>query len=213
MSNFLYYAQLVVEAVAGVFGLRLYEEPAFEVTQKLDRGVEIRQYGERVAAEVAIGGGTQRERSDKAFPLLFDYIAGANKAAAGEGGKIAMTVPVEVAPRKIAMTTPVEVTSGESASAMRFFLPSGFTVANAPEPTDSRVRLVQVPGETLAVLRFSGSPGEADLESRKKELLDSLRNGVWKPAAQPVVMFYDAPFTLPFVRRNEVAVRVERRAD
>jgi hypothetical protein len=32
----------------------------------------------------------------------------------------------------------------------------------------------------------------------------------WRPVADPVILFYDPLFTLPFLRRTEAAVRVER---
>ena len=52
----------------------------------------------------------------QAFGRLFRYITGANQHDA----HIAMTIPVEMAPRTIPMTVPVEVTSDQ---VMRFFLP------------------------------------------------------------------------------------------
>jgi hypothetical protein len=68
-----------------------------------------------------------------------------------------------------------------------------------------------VPGEELAVLRFSGSTGAAAVAAREAELARVLEGSPWRAAGEPVALFYDPPWTLPFLRRNEVAVRVEPR--
>lgn len=72
-----YYGVLAVETMVGVVGIRLYEEPRFDIVGSLKNGIEIRCYGPRLAAEVELGeaGDTRR---DEAFGLLFAYIAGAN---------------------------------------------------------------------------------------------------------------------------------------
>jgi SOUL heme-binding protein len=94
---------------------------------------------------------------------------------------------------------------------MRFFLPRALSRDTAPEPADARVRVVEVPGETVAVLRFSGSTGDARIAERKEALLRELRGSAWEPAGEPVFLGYDPPFTPPPLRRNEVAVPVRRR--
>jgi hypothetical protein len=44
MKDLLYYAQLALESVVAVFGVRPYEQPDYAVLQALDHGVEIRRY-------------------------------------------------------------------------------------------------------------------------------------------------------------------------
>jgi len=143
-----------------------------------------------------------------AFRILFAYIAGANAGAE----KIAMTAPVATAPpaETIAMTAPVETAPGAGGVRMRFFLPARYTAATAPRPTDARVHLIPVPEETMAVLRFSGRGAEADLARSTAALRAVLAPTPWRPVAHPVILFYDPPFALPFLRRTEAAVRVER---
>ncbi len=74
-------------------------------------------------------------------------------------------------------------------------------------PTDPAVHIVTAPEETIAVLRFSGS-GE-DMAARQAELFAQLSDSQWKPEGSAHALFYDAPFTLPFLRRNEAAVLVK----
>ena len=186
-----------------------YEEPAFEVTDRLGDAAEVRRYAPRLAAEVTVPSNDSDEGRNAAFRLLFDYISGANRSEAD----IAMTVPVETAGggQEIAMTAPVETESLASDQLrMRFFLPSAFNSENAPRPTDQRVRLVEVPAETFAVLRFSGSTGAAAVQTRTEELMALLAGSSWRAAAMPIAYFYDPPWTLPPFRRNEVAIAVEK---
>ena len=204
-DTFTYYAVLALESVVGAFGVRLYEEPRYRVADRIGQTIEVREYAPRVAAEVTIAGTGEKARSD-AFSALFNYIAGANDGASG-GKKIAMTVPVAVAePQRIAMTAPVGMSEAGGSVRMQFFLPASFSVETAPRPRDPRVKITPVPGETLAVLRFSGSG--AAFPERQQELVSALAGSKWKVAGEPVALSYDAPFTLPFLKRNEAAVAV-----
>jgi hypothetical protein len=203
-----YVAQLLLESAVGVFGIRLYEEPRYAVVAEFPNGVEIRRYDPRLAAQVELPGGGQQARDD-AFRILFRYIAGAN----GGAEKIAMTSPVATGAGavKIAMTVPVESTQCEDRVRMQFFLPAQYSAETAPRASDPRVRIVTVPGETLAVLRFSGSGAMEESTKRATELLEGLSGTPWRPAGDVSMLFYDAPFTIPFLRRNEAAVRVDPR--
>ncbi|MGP9809950.1 SOUL family heme-binding protein [Rhodopseudomonas sp. NSM] len=207
MSAIWYYTVLVFETALGVFGLRLYEQPAYTVLDRPADNIEIRRYAPRVAAEVALD---REGDGGRAFTLLFNYIAGANRNAAGEAERVAMTSPVDVArPEKIAMTAPVQTERSNGAIRMRFFLPAKLTPETAPKPTDDRVKIVAVPEETVATLRFTWTG--RDLAERQQELIAALDKSRWQPAGQPYGLFYDAPFTIPFLRRNEAAVTVTAR--
>jgi SOUL heme-binding protein len=173
----------------------------------LREGVEIRRYAPRLAAETEAAG-TAVEARNAAFRILFAYITGGN--AVGE--KIAMTAPVAAGRRAetISMTTPVESAPDAGGVRMRFLLPARYTATTAPRPTDARVRLVPIPDETMAILRFSGNRADPELARRMAALRAALAATSWRPVGEPVTMFYDAPFTLPFLRRNEAAIRVDR---
>ena len=71
------------------------------------------------------------------------------------------------------------------------------------------MKLVTVPGETIATLRFSGSG--SDFADRQSELITIISGSRWRPTGAPYALNYDAPFTLPFLRRNEAAVAVVER--
>jgi hypothetical protein len=159
-----------------------------------------------VAAEVRLEERGSRSDS-QAFRLLFDYISGANAG----GREIAMTAPVEQAGTEIAMTAPVEMSEGDDVFVMRFFLPEGFTVESAPVPLRPEVAIVGVPEEHVAVAGFTGWWTERGIARRQADLIDQLAESVWQSAGTPTAWFYDPPWTLPFLRRNEIAVPVEQR--
>ena len=196
---------LAAESALAVVGIRTGEEARFESAGHAGP-VEIRRYGPRLAAETTLDPGSR----DQAFGVLAGYIFGKNRAPAGGSAKIAMTTPVEMRSARIAMTAPVEIApGGGSRVTMRFFLPRALSRAAAPEPADPRVRIVELPGETMAVLRFSGGTDDARIAERQTALLKALRGSAWAPTGEPVFMGYDPPFTPPFLRRNEVAVAVQ----
>ena len=88
-----YYGALAIQSLVGVVGIRLYEEPRFDIVGSLKNGIEIRRYDPRLAVEVVISQVGDAGR-DEAFRLLFAYIAGANRTSALANERVAMTVPV-----------------------------------------------------------------------------------------------------------------------
>jgi hypothetical protein len=194
-------------SACSTFGVRGgYEQPPYKIVAQLD-AVEVRRYGPRLAAEVTVDRGPGRSAENEAFRLLAGYIFGGNRARE----EVAMTAPVAVErkPQQIAMTAPVETVAAGDRLTMRFFLPSRLTLETAPVPDDPRVQLRVVPGETLAVLRFSGLGDGGGV--RRAELLRALDGSPWRATGEPVAFFYDPPWTIPFLRRNEVAVPVSPR--
>lgn len=203
----------VTLAGCSFFGIRSgTEQVSYTVVETIAPSVEIRSYGSRLAAETVMDAADEDDGRNAAFRVLFDYITGANRPQA----EIAMTAPVETEARgggddaaKIAMTAPVETNdAGDGRIAMRFFLPAAYTAETAPAPTDPRVRIVEIPGQTIAVLRFTGARDEAHVADQRAHLLQALEDSAWRPVAEPVALFYDPPWTLPFLRRNEVAATV-----
>lgn len=206
-------AAAAVSSACTVVGVRDgTEEPAYTVVG-LVNGAEVRRYGPRLAAEVTVGGDEVAARS-AGFSPLARFIFGANEA----GEKVAMTAPVAQAPasgarsEKIAMTIPVAQGRAEGGDwTIRFFMPTEYTEATLPRPKDERVRIVTVPGETYAVMRFRGSTGPDAVAAQKQRLMAALATGPWTPAGEPEAWFYDPPWTIPNLRRNEVVVRVTPR--
>lgn len=197
-------------AGCSVFGIRSgYEQPPYEIVGAVEDGIELRRYGARTAAQVVLERNDPEANDNGSFGILAGYIFGDNR---GEQS-IDMTSPVAVAEgEEIAMTAPVETTQGAGGRyTMRFFLPAAYSVANAPVPNDPRVEIVEVPPTTVAALRFTGLAGDETVAERRRALLATLDGSQWQPVGTPAALYYDPPWTLPFLRRNEVAVEVEAR--
>lgn len=163
--------------------------------------VELRRYPSTVRVE------TTADSDRRAFGRLFRYISGANET----DESIEMTAPVEVTRgTTIPMTAPVSVQSIEGDDRrMSFFLPADYDVERAPTPSDPAVDIVAVPARTLAVKRFTWRPTDRRIARETSDLLDTLDDADIEPLDEPFFLGYDAPWTLPFTRRNEVAVEVE----
>lgn len=184
------------------------EEPAYQSIATVGE-IDIRLYGERIAAQTEVTGNSDTARN-QGFRRLAGYIFGGNAQRAS----IAMTAPVSQAgtggSQTIAMTAPVAQTpSGVDRWTVQFFMPAAYAMAELPVPNDPTVELVVVPAETYAVVRFSGVGSVRAVETHKAQLLAGLAGSGWTVRGEPVVWFYDPPWTLPPMRRNEVAVRVE----
>ncbi|MET0476108.1 MAG: heme-binding protein [Mycobacterium sp.] len=196
----------VAESALSVLGIRWGTEEPPHSTRRLGNGVEIRRYEPRIAAETTVTADEEAART-AGFRRLAGYIFGANDG----GATIAMTAPVAQRREgtKIAMTAPV----AQSAAAdgdwiIRFYMPSKWTMDELPSPDDDRVRLVTVPSETFAVLKFSGNRDAKAVAAYTERLENTLRAYGFEATGDPVAWFYDPPWTLPFVRRNEVAIPV-----
>ncbi len=180
------------------------EEPAFEVVKRYPQ-FELRKYKAYLVAEVVVPGPADKA-GNTAFEYLGGYIFGKNKGSR----KIAMTAPVSQtpAPVKIEMTAPVAQTATEGGYLVQFAMPREFTMDTLPEPTNPKVKLREMPAQTYAVLQYSGGWSQS-LYEEKLDLLRRLANEVnLKLEGEPIFSRYNAPFSLPFLRRNEIWIKL-----
>lgn len=180
------------------------ETPRYQVESAVD-GLEVRRYAPRITAEVTVSG-SRTEAINAGFRLLAGYIFGGNETRA----KVAMTAPVaQVASEKIAMTTPVAQSGREGAWVVQFTMPQDYSIDTLPLPKEPRIRLIEQPGDREVVIQFSGLAGADVLAAKEAELRDLAGRQGLTLGAGPYYYFYDAPFTLPWNRRNEVAFRLK----
>jgi hypothetical protein len=166
------------------------EEPAFRTVLK-DGDYEIRDYPALVVAETTVVGG-QWEAGNKGFRALAGYIFGGNRNQ-----------------RKIAMTAPVGMTQTGRQWVVRFTMPKGYTLDALPAPNDARVSLREAPPARFAVLRFSGLARPGAVTQKIAELSAWIAKRGLKATGPTTLAQYNPPWTLWFLRRNEVMAPVE----
>lgn len=172
-----------------------YETPPYTVVQS-DGAVEIRDYAPHLLAEVRVEG----DRSSavaRGFRRLARFIFGAN----ADDAKVAMTAPVTQ------RALPASAAPGESPVwDVQFMMPSHFTLGTLPDPNDDAIRFTRTKAERQAVIRFSGLWRSSTIDQKTAALRAWVDAQGLQVAGPPRYYFYDDPFTLPFRRRNEVAL-------
>lgn len=195
-----------------VYIVQNVETPDYVAVQT-DGAFEIRDYPALVVAETTRGG-ERREALSAGFGPLARYIFAKERG----GEKIAMTAPVtqqrpqqqiEATSETIAMTAPViQSPSGEGAWSVRFIMPSGYKLDALPEPGSAEVRLLEIPAQRRAAVRFSGSTSDAALAEQEAALRAWMAARGLTPRGPAVYAYYNDPFTPGFLRRNEVLIDV-----
>lgn len=213
---------LVVAMLAGCAGniVSKVEEPAYATERQAEDGLlSVRAYPAFAVAEVTVTG-TRADAANAGFRPLFDYISGANTA----GDKIPMTAPVrqhaaagdtpnDRSGEKIPMTAPVRQQAASSGAdgeqwVVQFVMPRGATLQSLPKPTNPAVRLHTVPAARYAVIRFAGRSTPENLGEHLTLLENWLKAQNLRPEGAPLYAFYNPPWVLPFLRRNEIWLAV-----
>ena len=195
---------LLLTTLVAAMPTHAIEEPTFTIVQKTEV-FEVRQYAAYLVAEVVVPGPAS-EAGSQGFRLLGGYIFGKNK---GER-KLEMTAPVmqsalpPAPPVKLEMTAPVTQTAVAGGFLVQFVMPKPYTLATLPEPLDAQVKLREVPGNRVAVIRFSGSWSQSIYEEQLQILRSALAAAGMATTGEPVSSRYNSPFSLPFLRRNEI---------
>ena len=205
---FAVFATMLITACS-VMGIRSTAEPNYVVLQTEDR-FEVRHYDAIVIAETLVDAGFD-EAGDIGFRRLFAYISGDNQSAA----EISMTAPVMAldekhsSGEKISMTAPV--TGEKTAQGWRyaFVLPSDYTLATAPRPESPDVKLQQISARKAAVVRFTGFWSETAYEKNLAALQSWMQRSGLEADSLPRIAGYDPPWTLPFLRRNEIIIDIK----
>jgi hypothetical protein len=180
------------------------ETPDYMVSSK-SGNLEIREYGPTIVAEATVEG--ERDQAiRRGFRIIADYIFGNNLSST----KVAMTAPViQQSSEKIAMTAPVIQQAKGTSWNVRFVMPSKYTIETLPKPVNPQVALIEVPATRFAVIRFSGFAGQVSLDKQEALLRAFMAERSLVAASLPQYAYYNAPWTLPFMRRNEIMIEIK----
>ena len=167
------------------------EEPKYTVLKQTE-DFELRRYDEQLVAQTWVTG-DQDAASRAGFKILADYIFGNNSAA---NGKI----------RKISMTAPVSIQQTKDKWRVQFTMPSQYTLQTLPKPNNPNIEIVEVPAQTYGVIKFSGLAGTEKVAAKTKELQSWMQGQNLTITGKPELARYNPPWTLPFMRRNEIMI-------
>ena len=188
LRHFSHIRTLVISLVTSVMTTQAIaiEEPVYQVEKAWEtEQIEIRAYAPRVMAVTEM-----TEDSNGGFRVLAGYIFGGN----AEEQEIAMTAPVQQ--------------SMEGDREMAFMMPAEYALEDLPKPEDQRVSFREAPAYTAAVIQFSGWASAEKADKNWQQLRQFLIAEGIDITGEPTLNQYNPPWTLPFMRRNEIIVPV-----
>lgn len=171
-------------------------------------GFELRLYPAHVVAEIDVDASFEGA-GNQGFRPLVSYISGNNTSRT----KVAMTAPVVQEQRgseKIAMTAPVvqEASSQAGRYVVGFVLPHTYSLETAPIPSDSRVRVREVPAHRAVVLRFTGRWTTKSYDEKVEQLRRFASDHGYEITGPLQFARFDPPWTPWFMRRNEIVAPI-----
>ena len=174
-----------------VFGGMGAKVAPYELVE-VDGAFEMRRYERLVLVSTDMPGGMDSSRAP--FYKLFDYISGNNTKT-----------------EKIAMTAPVFMGQAESKTqTMSFALPTDISLATAPSPSDPAVKVTELRDYKVAVISFSGFLNQDSISAHQTLLENWIVDRGLKIAGAAKAAGYNPPFTLPFLRRNEIIIPIKK---
>ena len=188
-----------------------YEQPTYTVVASME-GYELRAYDAYLVAEATVDGNMD-EAGNEAFRILGGYIFGGNKrpeAAGRSGGEPASGARNEK-PVKMKMTVPVTSFLSSIAperSTFQFVMERAYDPHTLPIPNDPRVVIRELPPATIAARRYSGRTTKRNFDEHLRVLSARLAADGYTTVGKARAAVYNGPFTLPFMRRNEVLIEV-----
>jgi len=176
-------------SIGGFIGSRV-EQADYTVVETMN-GYEIREYPAHIVAQTTVQG-SYGESMSNGFRIVAGYIFGGNTKR-----------------ESIAMTAPVVATAEGDSQVISFGMPRSYTLETLPKPNDPRVNIVMIPAKKYAVVRFSWYRSDARAKSMQEKLLSALARDGIVAEGSTAYAGYNAPWTPPWMTRNEVLVEVK----
>ena len=209
------WALFVLTAAMSLPAMADLETPKYKILQAAEP-FEIRQYEPYMVAEVL----TEGERDDAVnagFRLLADFIFGNNTVTkkidmtapvTQQSEKIDMTLPITQQSTKIDMTAPVTQQAEADQWRITFTMPSQYTMQTLPKPNNDKVKIKTIPAKKFVVIVFSGTHSDSNIAEHQALLDQYVKDNKLKTRGTHLIAFYNSPWSLPFMRRNEVLLEL-----
>ena len=150
------------------------KEPKFQVLESFGK-IELRFYEPFLVAEVETSG-ERKEAIRDGFRLLADYLFGNNNAS-----------------KRLPMSIPVTQQEKGDRWKIRFMLAKESHLENLPKPNNTVVKLLKIPAQKFAVIRFSGSPNDEKIQLQTEKLQNFANSHQWRVTGSPILAFYNPP--------------------
>jgi len=157
---------------------------------KIEDGFEIRFYPKAIMATVSKPRQGEERGANQNFRTLAVYIFGGNKTE-----------------KKIAMTAPVYMERDTETNKMSFVLPSGYKMADLPDPNDTSIKLHYSDEGYYAALPFGGFAGESKIKRKEEELKQLLHKKGYEEVGSYNYLGYNAPWDI-INRENDIIVKI-----
>ena len=166
------------------------ETPKFKILS-IFNNIEIRSYKPMLIAEIDVRE-TRKEAVSQGFRSLADFIFGDN-----------------IRNDKIKMTAPVVQKSSSQGWKVSFVMPSSYTIHDIPKPLNNEIIIKEIPARKMAVIKFNGRNEEDNISKYEMKLLKFMELNNFIHEENPEYAFYNPPWTLPALRRNEVMIEIK----
>lgn len=190
------------DAPFGIFGIRLGDQPSYEVIESVGN-IEIRYYDPQTLASIIVSE-NEEKNEEEAFLTLARYVYGHNKS----GTSMVKAAPIHKneSMTSFFMTAPLLQSKVDEQLTLSIVLPQEFSVSTSPVPLDSRVFLLEKPSHLRAAIKFNGEQNGLEQEQNITEWIR--HHPVYMSVGQMQTAQYNRPQSLPFLKRNEVHIEV-----
>lgn len=176
-------------------------EPKFNIIIE-DSEFQIREYPKIIFASVFVNGG-YNYALNRGFSILADYIFGNNK----KRSSIEMTVPVvQQESERMEMTVPVTQVKKNDGYKISFVMPEEYSLETLPEPMTDRITFEELRNVRYGIVRFTGFISDGKIKKKRELLKNFLKKNNIENTETYFVARYDNPFSIPFLRRNELFI-------
>ena len=168
----------------------IYKEPSYNLLSK-KKNIEIRQYSEYIVAKTTVSLNNGKELENNMFRTLASYIFGRNQNS-----------------QNIPMTAPVTTFKDNDNYNMLFYMLNSNDIKDLPSPSGQNITFEKFNLDKCAVISFSWFVNDRKIIKYKNKLQNFLDDNGYKAISPFMINRYDSPWKLPFMRRNEVLVKI-----
>ena len=165
------------------------EKPKYQVVSS-QANIEIRKYNPMIIALVEVQG-ERKEAIRGGFKMLADYIFGNNKSK-----------------EDIPMTAPVKQQKFQENWQISFIMPSEYNMETLHQHNNKTISLKELPSKKYIVINFSGMISDQNIALNEEKLKKYIFENEIQSLSTPIYAFYNPPWTLPFMRRNEIMMEI-----